>query len=215
MAYDYIVTVSYTGLRPHEAHGLVWQDIDLNTRLMRVRKGKTGHRMVAMTDQPLLDHLSDMLSRRIESAGDKFNDSQLIFADVDGNPVKSFKTAFEGLVKACGFKSPDGRKYSFYSLRHHRATSMIEDDVPDGMVVKNLGTSRKMLDRFYDRTSAHTLLKWSDQKKAMAAGGDVSGAASSKANDKAVAGDGGLELQDDAGGVVLGLGSDGVLVVGN
>ncbi len=158
LAYDYIVTVYYTGLRPHEAHGLAWQDINLEGRVLRVRKGKTGHRFVAIPDQGLIDHLTDMQERRMAAAGDKFNDAQLVFADADGKPVKSFKTAFEGLIKACGFVSPDGKNFSFYGLRHHRATAMIEDDTPDGFVAKNLGTSRKMLDKYYDRTNAQTYL---------------------------------------------------------
>jgi len=102
--YDFIVVLRYTGLRPHEALNLRWGDIDLAHSRLTVKKGKTGFRVMPVPFPELLAHLKQMVKRHTvdgvapPSAGHLFTNHQ-------GDPMGSFKTSFEGLVKSCGFEA--------------------------------------------------------------------------------------------------------------
>jgi integrase len=166
---DHIVLLRYTGLRSHEAVGLRWTDIDFDARMITVRKGKTGSRVVAILFDELLTHLKYTQQRRKEYAkahDQTFSDNEHVTVKPDGTPIKSVKKALGSLIEASGFVAPGGKRHSSYSFRHSFATNLARLGMPDALRSKIMGTSREMLDLHYDHTTAIMALQWMEQKSA-------------------------------------------------
>lgn len=198
--YDFIVILRYTGFRPHEALNLRWGDIDIAGSRLTVRKGKTGSRIMPLPFPELIAHFKQMVARHTVD-GVPPPSAGYLFTSQEGKPVASFKTSFEGLVKACGFEAAGSKAFSLYSFRHHLATYLSGRGVPDALVVQIMGTSRRMMDLHYDHTSADMVLKWF--------AGQPQGI---PANAKPAVQDGGLNLQVGGGGPALVDGPDGLQI---
>ena len=190
--YNFVVLLRYTGLRPHEGLNLRWADIDLDRSRFEIRKGKTGKRVVPMAFPELIAMFRQML---MDQSVDGVLPTGYIFTNPNGKRVGSFKTSFETLVQACGFKTDDPKGYSLYSFRHHLATYLTGVGLPDGLSVQIMGTSRRMMDAHYDHSNASAVLEWFDNRKGPSGNAGVV---------QVVAGAGSL----------LQMGSDGLLVLG-
>jgi hypothetical protein len=79
-----------------------------------------------------------------------------VIATADGEPVKSMKTAFRSLLKACGFvyPSPDDR-HTLTSLRHTYATFSLTRKSAfrprQEVLAKQMGTSTRMIQAHQSR----------------------------------------------------------------
>lgn len=134
--YDYILTLLTFGLRPSEAIGLRWEDIDPdhktltiattlarseNGRTVRVRKppktGDLGIRTLSIPDE-VLDRL---LSRRTATT----TPDQLVFTSPQGKPIDDHNFAqrtWRQILKAAkvDYRPP-------YTCRHTTASQLLED----------------------------------------------------------------------------------------
>lgn len=165
----YVGLLSWTGMRPAEALSLTWRDIDVTNRKIYLRRGKTDQRIIPMLFQELVCLLNEMRAARqseLENNGEEWNETEALFVHPDGRRINAFATSLANLIKACDFPKPEGAEdYSAYSFRHSLATELANQGMPDGLLVKLLGTSREMLDAHYDHSDANDALAWADRQR--------------------------------------------------
>jgi integrase len=172
----YVITVT-AGLRIGELLGLLWQDVDLESAMLRVRHtkstAKTGPRFTAPKNgkgrsirltrravDALSAHKAAQNAERLK-AGSLWEDHGLVFATHGGRPLDSHnvaRTSFKPLLKRAGL--PDIR---FHDLRHTCATLLLSRGHHPKLVQEVLGHSSvaMTLDRY-----SHVLPGMGDQTAA-------------------------------------------------
>ena len=149
----YVLAVT-TGLRQGELLGLKWDDVDLESELIRVRrtlvrhkgrlllgepKTKRSRRTVRLTEtatKALEEHLARQIAE-IERLGDLYEDQGLVFATQRGtlvNPSNLRKRFFVPLLNKAGLPS-----IRFHDLRHTCATLLLSRNVNPKVVSEILG----------------------------------------------------------------------------
>jgi integrase len=155
----------YTGMRPAEALGLQWSDVDIAAKGLRVRRvlvpqrknsaGQGWRLEEPKTDKsrraiPLLPTTVDALTRLRDAqgaerlvAGEAYRDWGFVFATPLGEPLRGdvvYKNHFLRALKAAGIPT-----VTLYALRHTAATLLLEAGVPMKVVQERLGHSTMML----------------------------------------------------------------------
>lgn len=136
------------GLRPGEAFGLTWPDVDLTTCELTVRQAVTfgpdrkpilgtpktkQARRVAFTHE-----LARVLSEHMDRTRDIANPLQLVFPSIDGrlqHPNHWSKRDFKNLLERVGIPT----ETRLYDTRHAMATIMLQAGVPVPVVSARLG----------------------------------------------------------------------------
>ena len=157
---DWIMVARYVGIRPpHELMALCWRHIQLDTNQILVPEDtKTGKRTVPFSDEgQTRDRLHAMLTRRQDYAkthGQTFSMDEPVFLLPDGSSFLDYGGMFNALLKRCSFP-PRGDQipYSPYSLRHTFATDLLSIGLTYEALSKIMGTSPKMLQKYYDQVS--------------------------------------------------------------
>jgi integrase len=120
-----VITALNTGMRKGEILNLIWDDVDFCRRVVRVRQSKTDQlREVPMTDW-LYETLQHWRQKRLAS--------KYVFSDINDNPIKSFRTAWDVAIKKAGIKD-----FRFHDLRHTFASYMRMAGM-DIMSIKEIG----------------------------------------------------------------------------
>jgi integrase len=147
------VLAIHTGLRQGELLGLKWEDVDLESGTLRVRrtlattksgpmltapKTKGSRRSVKLT-QGTLDALRSHLKRQLQEirAGSLWRENGLVFASETREPLdRRYLTSrrFKGLLESAGL--PEIR---FHDLRHTCATLLLSKNVNPKIVSEMLG----------------------------------------------------------------------------
>ncbi len=155
---NYILILANSGLRPGEAKNLQWNDIEVNRGQMMFNvSGKTGRRAVAVqsTVKEYIGRIKNL--RKQECNGEPPLDSY-VFCHKNGNPVKSFKKGFSALIKSAGVElNSHNEKRTIYSLRHTYATFRLEDNANIFGLALNMGTSVKMIEKFYGHATTRAM----------------------------------------------------------
>jgi integrase len=147
-----------TGLRRGELLGLRWQDVDLESRRLVIRrslqidgegrwvlgapKTKRSRRPVLLTAtaaEALRRHRDRQAAER-EQAADLWHDQDLVFANTVGNPVgekELLHRSFYPLLERAGLP-----KVRFHDLRHSTATLLLGEGVHPKIVSELLGHSQ-------------------------------------------------------------------------
>jgi integrase len=148
----YVLAI-HCGLREGELLGLKWDDVDLETGMLRVRRTlsetRTGYifeppkngkgRSIKLTQaasEALRSHLERQLEE-IDSSGDDYQDQGLIFPSRKGTPMNARNLtarSFKPFLKRAGL--PDIR---LHDLRHTCATLMLCEGVHIKLVQELLG----------------------------------------------------------------------------
>lgn len=137
------------GLRPGEAFGLQWSDIDLAAGRLTVRRGVTyaADRSVVLAEpktrgsrrsMPIPPELQTALAEHMERTRDIANPIGLVFPNSDGrliHPNHWSRREFRQLVAAAG--APPA--FRLYDLRHTCATLLLSEGVHPKVVSKRLG----------------------------------------------------------------------------
>ncbi len=147
----FYVLALHTGMRQGELLGLRWEDVDLQSRVLRVRhtlsrnggkfhfgepKSKKGRRQIHLS-QDAADALRYHLQAQIddiERLGDPYEDRGLVFTTKTGapiNPLNLRQRSFAGLLKKAGV-----RRVRFHDLRHTYATLMLSSNVVHPKIVQ-------------------------------------------------------------------------------
>jgi integrase len=149
----YVLAIT-TGLRQGELLGLKWDDVDLETGTLQVRRTLTtakggpvlsapktkGSRRSVKLSQTALEALRNQLERQlreIDRVGSMWRENGLIFASETGEPLKRHyitRHQFKPLLKRAGL--PQVR---FHDLRHTCATLLLSKNVNPKVVSEMLG----------------------------------------------------------------------------
>ena len=157
---DVIRLLANCGLRVDEMNDMTWRNIDWERGdiiLNRAGKLKSSRRVVMK--RGAIDAL-DFIKYRRENwmrenrKGDEVDINEKVICLPNGEQVKSMKTAFDGLLKACKFKyATIDDKHTLTSLRHTYATLSLTKKTGRRITVealaKQMGTSPKMIQAHY------------------------------------------------------------------
>ncbi len=161
-----------TGLRPGEACGLRWEDVDLAygrlTVQRTVTKGKSSDGLLAEPKTtrsrrtvPLLGGLRDELARHMDlQRGLGLDDSGFVFTNQEGRMLRpwAFSTGdLRRLLKQAGIT----KSVTLYSLRHTFATAAVAASVPLKVVSDLMGHSTiSVTADTYSHVDAETTEDW-------------------------------------------------------
>lgn len=151
MAYNFILIMCNTGMRPPEAKNLCWRDIAVRQDdegrqvvIMRVRGKDKFRELVAA------GNVAEYLERiRDESYATGLDDA--VFTTDKGKPASSlYASLIEGLLEKSGLRiSASGKPRSTYCFRHTYATFRLTEGVDVYFLAKQMGTSVKMIEDHY------------------------------------------------------------------
>jgi len=151
MAYNFILIMCNTGMRPSEARNLCWRDVAIQTdkegrRFARLSvRGKGKHRNLVAPHS-----VAEYIERiRAVSKATELNDP--VFTNGDGTPTKTlYYGTIEGLLLESGLMlSSTGKRRSVYCFRHTYATFRLTEGVDVYFLSKQMGTSVKMIEDHY------------------------------------------------------------------
>lgn len=139
----------YTGLRLSEIINLEWNDVDLNSRIIKVRN-KEGFTTKSKRERviPISNVVFDLLTNLNHNSNFIFSKNEARF-----NPTyvsKSFKKS----VKASGLNS----KIHFHTLRHSFASNLVQKNVNIYTVQKLLGHSNISTTQIYSHLNQDNLI---------------------------------------------------------
>jgi integrase len=161
--YPLFVTSALTGLRRGEVLALRWQDVDFDTKMIKVRKSlgqrkvsnDSRKRIIELKDTktessrrtiPIDDFLTNILSnhkiKQVETSfkygRDSYNPNDLVFCEKNGsfiNPSK-YTNEFSKVIKKLNL-----RKVRLHDVRHAYATIMLQEGVGHKYIKDLLGHS--------------------------------------------------------------------------
>jgi integrase len=168
------------GLRQGELLGLRWQDVDLETGMLSVRKALKsirGQGLVLMdTKTPksrrtlvmpefVRDELRQHRSHQIEErllAGSLWSNNDLVFCTALGNPLEAsnvLRRSFHNVCRNAGIAySTKARKaLRFHDLRTSAATIMLAVGLPDRVVMETLGHSNLGMTAHYQHVPSSVM----------------------------------------------------------
>lgn len=157
VAYNFILIMCSTGMRPPEAKNLRWRDIspatDREGREIVVLwvRGKDKHRKLVAPKS-----VGDFL-QRIREVTERLRPhipimpDQPVFTTFTGDPADSlYSGIIEGLLKAAGLHlGPTGVPRGNYCFRHTYATFRLSEGVDVYFLAEQMGTSVKMIEDHY------------------------------------------------------------------
>ena len=151
IAYNFVLVMCNTGMRPSEAKNLRWRDVmvanDRDGREIAVLfvqgKGKS-RKLVAPKS------VSDYLER-IRSTAKATKPDDSVFTTVTGQPAKTlYKNMIEDLLVQAGLRDgSNGVPRSTYCFRHTYATFRLSEGVDVYFLAEQMGTSVKMIEDHY------------------------------------------------------------------
>jgi integrase len=166
MAYNFMLIMTNTGMRPSEAKNLRWRDImpakDRDGRdivvLFVQGKGKSRKLVAPASVGEYLDRIRKIYRRhgspdedgKTLIVGDP-RPTDPVFSTVDGKPAKSlYQAPIEDLLTKAGLRDgPNGVPRSTYCFRHTYATFRLSEGVDVYFLAEQMGTSVKMIQDHY------------------------------------------------------------------
>ena len=151
MAYNFVLIICNTGMRPPEAKNLRWRDIAIRQDderralvVMRVRgKGKFRELVAAGNVAEYLERVRE-ISRATEL-------EDAVFTTDKGEAASTiYESLIEDLLDKSGLRiSSTGKPRSTYCFRHTYATFRLTEGVDVYFLAKQMGTSVKMIEDHY------------------------------------------------------------------
>jgi integrase len=151
MAYNFILIMTNTGMRPSEAKNLRWRDVATQTdrqgrKFVRIDvrgKGKFRTLVAAESVATYLD--------RIREISEHAEPDNFVFVTDEGKPARTlYYSLIERLLIESNLqKSSSGSSRSTYCFRHTYATFRLTEGVDVYFLAKQMGTSVKMIEDHY------------------------------------------------------------------
>ena len=166
VAYNFILIMCNTGMRPSEAKNLCWRDMTTGTDregrelvvLFVQGKGKSRKLVAPKSVGGYFERIREAMRqyrREAAQAGEApevvFRPEDRVFTTVTGEPAKSlYKALIEDLlVKAKLREGASGVPRSTYCFRHTYATFRLAEGVDVYFLAEQMGTSVKMIEEHY------------------------------------------------------------------
>jgi len=166
VAYNFVLIMCNTGMRPSEAKNLRWRDIstsqDREGRELVVLfvqgKGKSRKLVAPKSVGDYFERIREATRQyRRQAAGDgqapevEFTPEDRVFTTITGEPAKSLYQAMieDLLVKAKLREGASGVPRSTYCFRHTYATFRLAEGVDVYFLAEQMGTSVKMIEEHY------------------------------------------------------------------
>ena len=144
-----IITFAYqTGCRKGEILGLRWDQVDLVAKVVRLNPGETKNDEPRTL--PLAGELFEVLAFQKQVRDQKWPECRWVFSRY-GQPVKDFRSAWEGASKRAGlWNAETGKpKYIFHDFRRTGARNLVRAGVPERVVMAIGGwKTRSVFDRY-------------------------------------------------------------------
>jgi len=147
--------VLYTGLRGCDIAGLTLNDIDWNSDLIHITQQKTGFPLelplTAVVGNAIYDYLTSERPHTV---------SKYLFI-LQKKPYDRFQRGNLGdvavrIMKVAGIRQSKGDRKGFHIFRHHLATALLENGVPQPVISKTLGhTSPDSLEAYLSADFPH------------------------------------------------------------
>jgi integrase len=162
---DVITAMLETGCRPGEIRGLQWGDVSLERRELVLKAEKTKTRTARLV--PISRRLLGVLEmRRHGPDGQALPSSAFVFGSQIGEPVKSYRPAWERARTAAEIDD-----FHLADLRHEAASRFDEAGVPINFVSKMLGhTSLATTSRYLNlhRRGLHMAMQKFEESRRLA-----------------------------------------------
>ena len=155
MAYNFVLVMTNTGMRPSEARNLSWRDISNRSDklgrafvILNVRGKGKSRSLVATTN--VIEYLD-----RIRAISKATEPSDAVFSTHEG---KRAITLYNGMIeslltKSALLQSSSGSRRSTYCFRHTYATFRLAEGVDSLFLAHQMGTSVKMIQDHYGHIS--------------------------------------------------------------
>jgi integrase len=145
----------YTGMRVCDIVGLTFDSIDWSKNLIYIRQQKTDHPLelplTAVVGNAIYDYLK---SERPQSESKHIFVSQL--KPYDRLNRNSLGRGTARLMKAAGIRQSKGDRKGFHLFRHHLATALLGNGVPQPVISRTLGhTSPNSLEPYLSADFPH------------------------------------------------------------
>ncbi|MBL1148116.1 MAG: site-specific integrase [Pseudomonadota bacterium] len=156
IAYNFVLIMCNTGMRPPEARNLRWRDISRG-------KDKDGRELLilSVTGKDKMRQLVAPVSvgdylERIRNISKATEPDDPVFTTIDGKPVSTLYKALirDLLITAKLRDGPSGIPRSTYSFRHTYATFRLSEGVDVYFLAQQMGTSVKMIEEHYGHVNA-------------------------------------------------------------
>jgi integrase len=151
IAYNFVLIMCNTGMRPSEAKNLRWRDVSIrkdregrDVAVMRVSgKGKTRELVAPASVAEYIE--------RIRIVAKVLEPDDRVFTTHTGEPAKSlYKNMIEDLLEESKLRmGPSGIPRSTYSFRHTYATFRLSEGVDVYFLAQQMGTSVAMIEDHY------------------------------------------------------------------
>ncbi len=151
VAYNSILIMCNTGMRPSEAKNLRWRDI-------MPAKDREGREIVVLFVQGkgksrklVAPHSVGEYLERIRAISSAKNADDRVFTTTTGEPAKSlYQALIESILTEAGLREgAEGVPRSTYSFRHTYATFRLQEGVDVYFLAEQMGTSVKMIEDHY------------------------------------------------------------------
>ena len=151
IAYNFVLVMTNTGMRPSEAKNLRWRDAGVFTdkqerTVVRLSvRGKAKFRTLVAAG-----NVATYLER-IRKIGKATKPDDHVFTTTEGKPARTlYHSLIEGLLTESGLlHSSSGSRRSTYCFRHTYATFRLTEGVDVYFLAKQMGTSVKMIEDHY------------------------------------------------------------------
>ena len=160
---DYARFGYLSGWRHGEISSLSWADLDMETRMMRLRHAESKNGEARKI--PLEGELLDIFQRRWEARSFEGKHGETILSELvfhrDGQPVKRFDKAWKSACERAGLKA--GRKVDggmiFHDLRRSAARNIRRAGVSEEIAMRITGHKTSSMFRRYNITNEDDLKK--------------------------------------------------------
>lgn len=151
IAYNFVLIMTNTGMRPSEAKNLRWRDSEIHTdkqerTVVRLSvRGKAKFRTLVAAG-----NVATYLER-IRSLSKATKPEDFVFTTMEGKPARTlYHSLIEGLLTESELlNSSSGSRRSTYCFRHTYATFRLTEGVDVYFLAKQMGTSVKMIEDHY------------------------------------------------------------------
>ena len=142
-----VIVLAGTGLRPEEAFGAEWRDVDLPRRMIMVRRAYAKRRLKEYGKTAGSQRAVPLRARVVEALTQLPHRRGIVFPAPEGGRIEINNFRHRGWTPSLAAAGVKHRR--IYDLRHTYATWSLAAGIDIFTLARRMGTSVKMIDRTY------------------------------------------------------------------